>query len=75
MHAAGSRQTTAKVEYGYTKVTIEKLFRVNGKSAQLKGLSPDIHIPDIYEASPYRESSLPFVLSSDSTSKKITILH
>jgi carboxyl-terminal processing protease len=32
---------------------------------------PDVHIPDIYEALSYRESTLPFVLPGDSVQKKV----
>jgi carboxyl-terminal processing protease len=71
LRASGSKQSAAKEEYGYAKVTIEKLYRVTGKSAQIKGVSPDVYIPDIYEAMSYRESSLPFVLPGDSIPKKI----
>ena len=41
----------------YLKLTIEKLYRINGSSAQAKGVEPDISLPDISEANPDRESS------------------
>ncbi|ANI88033.1 hypothetical protein A9P82_01065 [Arachidicoccus ginsenosidimutans] len=37
-------------EYGELKLTIGKFYRINGGSTQLKGVSPDIVIPDLYEA-------------------------
>ena len=34
---------------GALKLTMEKFYRVNGGSTQLKGVTPDIAIPDVYE--------------------------
>ena len=70
-HSSTGRLSTVKEEHGFAKVTIEKIYRVTGKSAQIKGVTPDVHIPDVYQALAYRESSLPFVLSGDSIQKKI----
>jgi carboxyl-terminal processing protease len=71
MRSPGGKASAAKVELGYAKVTIEKLYRVTGSSAQIRGVSPDVHLPDIFEAISYRESSLPFVIPGDSLHKKI----
>ena len=35
---------------GALKLTMEKFYRVNGGSTQLKGVTPDIAIPDAYDA-------------------------
>jgi carboxyl-terminal processing protease len=56
--------------YGIVTVTQEKLYRVTGKTAQLKGVQPDIHLPDIFESLGYHESALPFALPADSINKK-----
>ncbi|MFI5195980.1 MAG: carboxy terminal-processing peptidase [Chitinophagales bacterium] len=34
---------------GALKLTMEKFYRVNGGSTQLKGVTPDITIPDVYD--------------------------
>ena len=34
---------------GSLKITMEKFYRVNGGSTQLKGVTPDITLPDVYE--------------------------
>jgi carboxyl-terminal processing protease len=60
----------ARSPYGFVTVTIEKLYRVTGRSAQLKGVRPDIALPDVYDALDYRESTYPFALSSDSLNRK-----
>ena len=48
----------------YIKVTISELYRVNGTTAQGKGVHPDIALPDILEATPQREAGEPHVLIS-----------
>ncbi len=42
-------------EYGSIKVTLQKFYRVNGGSTQLKGVVPDIVLPDVYEYLKFRE--------------------
>ncbi|GGA97187.1 S41 family peptidase [Puia dinghuensis] len=46
----------------YLKVTISKLYRVNGKTAQMKGVQPDVLLPDPPDARTQRESDEPFAL-------------
>jgi carboxyl-terminal processing protease len=60
-----------KSDYGVVAVTVEKLYRVSGRSAQLNGVRPDVFLPDIYENLNYYEGSLPCALVSDSVSKKV----
>jgi carboxyl-terminal processing protease len=47
---------------GYIKVTISQLYRINGTTAQVSGVKPDISLPDPPEAMTERESDEPFVL-------------
>lgn len=35
-------------DIGSLKITIQKFYRVNGGSTQLKGVTPDIQLPDLY---------------------------
>lgn len=51
---------------GYAKVTTERLYRVTGKSAQRRGVIPDVSIPDIAAVLNVRESETPFALKTDS---------
>jgi carboxyl-terminal processing protease len=53
-----------KTAENYIKITIERLFRVNGTSAQLTGVIPDIYLPDYSETQSEREKSLPFSLAN-----------
>lgn len=35
--------------FGSIKLTLQKFYRINGGSTQLKGVTPDITLPDVYE--------------------------
>ncbi len=65
------QQGRSKTDWGSATITVEKLYRVTGKSAQLKGVQPDVLLPDIFERLDYRESSRDFALSGDSVGKKV----
>ena len=42
-------------DLGSVKLTLQKFYRVNGGATQLKGVTPDIVIPDRYEYLKFRE--------------------
>ena len=46
----------------YLKITMEKLYRVNGSTAQFTGVKPDIALPDFLQADPQREADESFAL-------------
>lgn len=46
----------------YIKVTTSKLYRINGTTAQVRGIRPDIELPDPPEAKTPRESDEQFAL-------------
>jgi carboxyl-terminal processing protease len=48
----------------YFKVTVSKLYRVNGTTAQAGGVQPDVVLPDMLEANPQLEADNPYVLIS-----------
>jgi len=56
-----------KTAENYIKVTVDRLFRVNGTSAQQTGVIPDITLPDYTETESEREKSLPFALANMTT--------
>jgi carboxyl-terminal processing protease len=56
-------------EYGSLKVTLQKFYRVNGGSTQLKGVTPDIQLPDVYEYLKFREKDNESALSWDEIAK------
>jgi carboxyl-terminal processing protease len=55
---------SGRTEYGAVKLTFQKFYRINGGSTQLKGVTPDIFMPDSYEFLKFREkdniSALPW---------------
>jgi carboxyl-terminal processing protease len=51
-----------KLSENYLKVTISKLYRVNGSTAQFKGVQPDIVLPDILDAYITKEAGEPYAL-------------
>jgi carboxyl-terminal processing protease len=46
----------------YIKVTVSKLYRVNGGTAQFEGVQPDVLLPDILNAYATKERDEPFAL-------------
>lgn len=56
-------------DLGTIKLTIQKFYRVNGGATQLKGVTPDVVIPDRYELSKTREKDNNTALSWDEISK------
>jgi carboxyl-terminal processing protease len=56
-----------KTADSFIKITIDRLFRVNGTSAQQTGVIPDIILPDFSEIQSEREKTLPFSLQNVTT--------
>ena len=50
---------------GSVKVTIQKFYRINGGSTQLKGVSPDIQLPGYYSLIEYGEGDLDYPMEWD----------
>ncbi|MRG47934.1 tail-specific protease [Chitinophaga sp. SYP-B3965] len=68
----GTVQTTipfTEEKYGAVKLTIQKFYRINGGSTQLKGVIPDIVLPDLYETLKIREGDKPSALGWDRISE------
>jgi len=61
--------STGATEFGALKLTFEKFYRINGNSTQLKGVTPDIVIPDRYEFIKFREKDQPSALKWDQIPK------
>jgi carboxyl-terminal processing protease len=50
---------------GALSLTIQKFYRINGKTTQLKGVTPDIVLPDAYQLMDIGEKEEKFALSWD----------
>ncbi|MFN5225775.1 MAG: carboxy terminal-processing peptidase [Bacteroidota bacterium] len=63
----GSRNdfSSSRTDMGAMTLTFQKFFRVNGGSTQLKGIVPDIILPDPYEYYKIREKDMPQALPWD----------
>ncbi len=51
----------------FVKVTLSKFYRVNGSTAQWKGVVPDIVLPDLYAMDDYKEKSNASALLPDNS--------
>jgi carboxyl-terminal processing protease len=54
---------------GTVKLTLQKFYRINGGSTQLRGVSSDVVLPDLYEFSKSREKDQPDALPWDEIAK------
>lgn len=60
---------TSPSEMGSIKLTLQKFYRINGGSTQLRGVVPDIVLPDLYEYSKIREKDQATALRWDEVEK------
>lgn len=65
----GKPNSNGMPEFGGLKLTVEKFYRINGGSTQLKGVSSDIVMPDLLESVEAREKDNPTALPWDKISK------
>lgn len=56
-------------DMGSVKLTLQKFYRVNGGTTQLKGVTPDVILPDRMEYMKFREKDNPFSLPWDTIKK------
>ena len=56
-------------DLGSVKLTLQKFYRINGGSTQLKGVIPDVQLPDQYEYLEFREKDNPTALPWDEITK------
>jgi carboxyl-terminal processing protease len=56
-------------DLGTIKLTLQKFYRINGGSTQLKGVTPDVVIPDQYEYLRFRERDNENALAWDEINK------
>jgi carboxyl-terminal processing protease len=61
----GSNFLSSNSELGTIKLTLQKFYRINGGSTQLKGVYPDIILPDNLEYLKFREKDDPDALPWD----------
>lgn len=60
---------TSLKPFGSVKLTIQKFYRINGDATQIKGVVPDVWLPDSYNYLTFGEGSLDYVLPFDEIQK------
>jgi carboxyl-terminal processing protease len=60
-----SRATNSAPGFGSLKVTIQKFYRINGDATQLKGVIPDLELPDPYAEIPSGEKEDKYAIGWD----------
>ena len=61
----GGRTDVFPRGFGELKVTIQKFYRINGGTTQLKGVEPDVVVPDIYDGVERGEKEMNYHLAYD----------
>ena len=61
----GTVQSLRDIGSGQLKITEAKFYRISGASTQHKGVEPDIHFPELFDAKEIGESALPRALPWD----------
>jgi carboxyl-terminal processing protease len=61
----GSSSTDFPKGFGQVKVTIQKFYRIDGGTTQLRGVIPDVVLPDVYDGVKQGESEMNFHLPYD----------
>ena len=61
----GGRTEVFPRGFGELKVTIQKFYRINGGTTQLKGVEPDVVVPDIYDGVERGEKEMNYHLAYD----------
>lgn len=61
--------SSAKEDLGTVKLTLQKFYRINGDATQLRGVVPDVILPDRYDFLKIREKDNPYSLKWDETGK------
>ena len=60
---------TKQEDLGSVKLTLQKFYRVNGGSTQMKGVTPDVVLPDRYDFLKFREKDNIYSLKWDEIEK------
>lgn len=68
--AKSEASKSIKSNWGFSSITTMKIYRITGKTAQRRGVTPDIVLPDLYDFIDFREDQLAGALPSDSLIKK-----
>ena len=65
-YVSGFEDYNKWIPFGALKLTLQKFYRISGKSTQLNGVASDIVVPDVFDASEEIEKRQAFALACDS---------
>ena len=54
--------TDEELDFGSTKITTMRFYRVNGRSTQVRGVASDVHLPSFLDSLDIGEEKLPYAL-------------
>jgi carboxyl-terminal processing protease len=60
-----------KSKFGFVNITMHKIYRITGKTAQCNGVTPDIELHDAISRLKFREENYPLALPPDTVQKKV----
>lgn len=66
-----SPDNAAQLPLGQVKVTIQKFYRINGGATQLKGVVPDVVLPDLYAYIETGEKDMDYPMPWDEIAPKV----
>ena len=69
MDTITSKTITGNEKGDIVKITIGKLYRLNGETAQLKGVAPDVTLPDAFDGLEIGDRLEKFALAADTVKK------
>ncbi len=70
---AGNAEVMNDKTKDFVKVTVGKIYRIDGSSAQKSGIKPDILLPDRFELIDATERAYPTALANDTVMKKLVL--
>lgn len=65
----GGKSTEFPNGFGQIKVTVQKFYRINGGTTQLRGVIPDVILPDLYDQIEQGEKEMRFHMQYDKIKK------
>ncbi|MES2882008.1 MAG: carboxy terminal-processing peptidase, partial [Bacteroidota bacterium] len=69
MDTTAEKKPNATSPHGFVKITVGKFYRLDGSTAQLQGVQPDVPLPDSYELMKIGEKFSEFALASDTVKR------
>ncbi len=69
LDTTAEKKQNATSPHGFVKITVGKFYRLDGSTAQLQGVQPDVLLPDSYEMMKIGEKFSDYALASDTVKR------